>query len=194
MPKVFKVYRLLTAKDKLNILYGTYGSLTQFREKLYGVREVARQTGCCVSTVFSALRRFDASQHDVKAFLKKQHRPGAPRKLVGSKAIERKLLDPVTLTKWAHLTIRQRAVKILKQFKVSITPERLRFFYRRSKLRYRQTALKYYPHGRNLVQLEQERMEFALMLSNAIADQRQIIYMDETTFNQEQMQSRAWYF
>ena len=81
--------------------------------------------------------------------------------MIGSEAIERQLLDPATLTKWAHLTIAQRAVKVLRQFKVRITPERLRFFYRRNKLRYRQTALKYYPHGRSLPQLELERMEFA---------------------------------
>ena len=108
-----------------------------------------------------ALRRFEDYQQDVKAFLKVRHSPGRPLKVIGSDAIERKLLDPITLTKWAHLTILERTVKILRQFKIKITPERLRFFYRRNKLRYRQTALKYYPHGRNLEQLEAERMEFA---------------------------------
>ena len=107
------------------------------------------------------MRRFEGYDHNVSEFIKIRRSPGRKIKVIGSEAIERKLLDPSTLTKWAHLTIAQRSVKILRQFKIKVTPERLRFFYRRNKLRYRQTALKYYPHGRNLEQLEAERMEFA---------------------------------
>ena len=178
MTKVFSVRRLLSKKDKLNLLYCTYGSLTNFRVKRYGSAEVARQTKLLQSTVHKAVKRFESYQHNVKEFIKIRPSPGRKIKVIGSAVIEQKLLDPVLLTKWAHLTLEQRVVKIIRQFKVKITSKKLRLFYRRNKLRYRQTALKYFPHNRNLVQLEQERMEFALMLSNNIANQRQIIYME----------------
>jgi hypothetical protein len=42
MTKVFRVTRKLTVKDKLNILYCTYGSFTNFKVKQYGSAEVAR--------------------------------------------------------------------------------------------------------------------------------------------------------
>jgi hypothetical protein len=61
---------------------------------------------------------------------------------------------------------------------VKVTRDKLRKFYRRNKLRYRQTALKYFPHNRNLPQLEAERMEFAMKLSAQIANGRHIIYME----------------
>lgn len=168
----------MTVKDKLNMLYCTYGSLTNFRVKQYGSAEVARQTKLLQSTVFKALKRFESYHHNISEFIKYRPSSGRKIKVIGSEVIERKLLDSVLLTKWAHLTIEQRTVKILRQFKVRVTTKALRLFYRRNKLRYRQTALKYFPHNRNPQQLEQERMEFALMLSDRIANGRQIIYFE----------------
>ena len=42
MKKVFQTRRQMSVKDKLNILYCTYGSLTNFRVKRYGSYDVAR--------------------------------------------------------------------------------------------------------------------------------------------------------
>ena len=72
---------------------------------------------------------------------------------------------------------------IWKKFKVKVSANKIRLFYRRNDMRYKQTALKYYPHGRHLAQLENERMEFAALLTDYIVEDKSIIYMDETTFN-----------
>ena len=45
--------------------------------------------------------------------------------------------------------------------------------------------MKYYPHGRSLAQLDQERMEFALLIADYIIEDKPVIYMDESSFNSE---------
>ena len=82
---------------------------------------------------------------------------------------------------------------ILKKHKVKISAHKLSLFYKRNNMRYRQTAMKPYPHHRTPEQLEQERMEWALMITDYIADNYPIIYMDESAFNIEMRQSRAWH-
>jgi hypothetical protein len=51
------------------------------------------------------VKRFEGYQHDVKEFIKVRRSSGRKIKLIGSEDLERKLLDPELLTKWAHLTI-----------------------------------------------------------------------------------------
>ena len=55
--------------------------------------------------VHLALKRFNAGNCNVEEFLKPQRRPGPAIKVIGSKAIEKRLMDPDLLAKWAHLTI-----------------------------------------------------------------------------------------
>ena len=42
MTKLFQTKRRLSAKDKLNIIFCTYGSLTDFRLKQHGPTNVAK--------------------------------------------------------------------------------------------------------------------------------------------------------
>ena len=43
MVKLFKTKRVLTKKEKFNVLFCTYGSLTEFNRKKVGPSAVARQ-------------------------------------------------------------------------------------------------------------------------------------------------------
>jgi hypothetical protein len=51
------------------------------------------------------VKRFESYQHNIKEFIKIRPSPGRKIKVIGSAVIETKLLDPVLLTKWAHLTL-----------------------------------------------------------------------------------------
>jgi hypothetical protein len=130
---------------------------------------------------------------NVELFLKQGKTTGPKIKLIGSEAVEKQLLSPQLLSKWTHLTLQQRVELILKKYKVKISAHKLRLFYRRNNMRYRQTAMKPYPHHRSPEQLEQERMEWALMITDYIANDYPIIYMDESAFNIEMRQSRVWH-
>ena len=57
MTKLLKTRRTLKAKDKINIVWATYGSLTRFNIKVQGPSVVGRLLGFPRVTIFSFLKR-----------------------------------------------------------------------------------------------------------------------------------------
>ena len=57
MVKLVKTRRTLSKKDRLNIVWGLYGSLTNFRHQQYGASHVSRELGINVQTVNTCLKR-----------------------------------------------------------------------------------------------------------------------------------------
>ena len=59
----------------------------------------------------------------------RKYPPPRARK-IGSDDIERRLLSKQVLQRWAHLSMRERAHKVLQTYNVLVSPWKLRSFYR----------------------------------------------------------------
>ena len=79
MVKLFKTKRVLTKKEKLNVLFCTYGSLTKFDHKKVGASAVARQCNLLQPTVSKLIKRFEQEDCNVDKFVLEQRHPGKPR-------------------------------------------------------------------------------------------------------------------
>ncbi len=62
--------------------------------------------------------------------------------------------------------------------------ESLRKFYKRNGIRFNVARPELYPHNKDLNLLQQERVQYAMKLSDFILDKNvEVIYFDETSFH-----------
>ena len=87
MVKLFQTRRKITVKDKLNVIFCAYGSLTDFSIKKCGPAAIGRECGITPNTVCWMLMRFQMVNQDIERFLVRGHPPGKPIKLIGSTEI-----------------------------------------------------------------------------------------------------------
>jgi hypothetical protein len=119
---------------------------------------------------------------------------GKQRRVIGSEEIERRLLDPITMTRWCHLNLLQRCEKIQLDWGVDVKKERLRRFYKQNGVSFKPTKVRLYPHGWDPEELEQLRFRYAEELCEHIFDRETIVlYFDESAMNCWQTQKKAWY-
>ena len=192
--KLFKTYRRLTTKERLNLIYIMYKSLTDFKQRRERPSVAAKELGLTRQTVHSALTNFETYGKNIKRFLIKPKPKGRPIALIGSHEIERKLLSARCLKNWAHLSIAQRCEKIWEKHRVEVKRHKLTLFYKRNGVRCTTSYNKYFPHGHNLLRLKYRRMEYAQDLAEGIVNNQPIIYVDETTFRTDMVQKKSWYF
>ena len=155
---------------------------------------MARQVKIAQPTVTMVLKRFAKYGYDVDRLMRGEKATGRPIKPIGSKAIEQELLSQSCLEDWTHLNLHKRCERIWKVHKVRVKRDKLRLFYLRHGITCKATSTKYYPHNKNLVQLQEERVAFARQLVDWIREDKPIVYFDESSFNANMIQKRAWYF
>ena len=185
MVKLFRTKRHLSSKDKLNAVYATFGSLSDFSHRLkVSYVEIGKELGMPSSTVFRLVQRLQEKYHsNIETFIAGAKSSGRPLKRIGSPETERYLLSEACLREWMHLTLPQRSVKIKQLYGVDISKYTLRNFYLRNGVKQTPAYAKLYPNNKNPVRLENERIEFAMRMSDWIVEGRPVIYFDETTFN-----------
>ena len=127
--------RNLELKAKKNIALMRFGSLDNFDRVYHSMKEIAKHLNINYQTVASFLHR--VRDHGPRAIGDCWHKP-KPRP-IGNADVEALLLSDVLLTKWAALTMRERALKVKSRFNVDVDHHRLRAFYRRNQIRYRKT-------------------------------------------------------
>ena len=88
MVKFLLSRRMLTAKEKLNILFGVYGSITDFSVQQNGYWRVARHLDIKPTTVQSVLTSLKKHNYDVKRLVGKRLRPDKRRQFIGSADLE----------------------------------------------------------------------------------------------------------
>ena len=79
MVKLFRTRRIITARDKLNVIFSSYGSLSDFSQKKCGPCAVARECNISPSTVCWILDRFHMVKQDLDRFVIRGHPPGKSR-------------------------------------------------------------------------------------------------------------------
>ena len=81
----------MNAKEKLNLIYGMYGSLSNFSRKKLTYTNLGKLMNKNRMTMFKAVKRFEQLGHNIELFISKTVKP-PNRKIIGSPEIEKKLI------------------------------------------------------------------------------------------------------
>ena len=127
--KLFNTYRMLTKKEKLNIIFESYGSLTDFTHKQCGYCVVAKKLGIKPTSVQQVLVRLKQYMFDVSRLVNKRRRPDRKRQVIGSEEFEKYLISKECLTLHAPMSLLQRAAWLEKQHGILVSVERIARMY-----------------------------------------------------------------
>ena len=107
MVKLFRTKRHLSSKDKLNAVYATFGSLSDFSHRLkVSYVEIGKELGMPSSTVFRLVQRLKGKYHsNIDYFIAGTKSIGRPLKRIDSPETEQYLLSEACLREWMHLTL-----------------------------------------------------------------------------------------
>ena len=170
MVKLLKSRRILSVKEKLNILLCVYGSLTDFSVQQNGYWRVGRRLDIKPTTVQSVMTTLKKYNYDVERLVGKRRRPDKKRKLVGSQELEQYLVSKECLTKHAHFTLRQRAALIEKDYEVLVTPKRLTHMYKAHEVKYKFTKKTFSSARHPPDVLQEKRKAYAARLQAILDD------------------------
>jgi len=166
-------------KEKLNVLFCAFGSITDFSVQQNGYVKVAKQLDIKPTTVEMLLVRLKKYGYDVQRLVGKRRRPDRVRKLIGSAELEKQLVSKECLTKHAHLSLPQRAALFEQEYGVQVSADRIKYMYKVHGVKYKFTkrTLSSAKHPPEL--LEEMRRAFAVRLQTMINDNVPILYFDE---------------
>jgi hypothetical protein len=107
MVKLFRIKRHLSSKDKLNAIYATFGSLSDFSHRLkVSYAEIGKELGMPSSTVFRLVQRLKEKYNsNIDNFIAGTKTLGRPLKRIDSPETEQYLLSEACLREWMHLTL-----------------------------------------------------------------------------------------
>ena len=95
----------------------------------------------------------------------------------------------------SHLSLRERAVIIKERFELDTFDwSTLRAYYLRNRISFRKPNYKYIQRYQKEVEIKQQQLAFVEELSAVIKDEqhKEIVYLDETTFNMWQRSTKCW--
>ena len=93
MVKLFRSHRRLTPKEKLNAIFSTYNSLTDFSQKRLGVMAVSREVKIPWTAVQQLLVRLKQRDFDVERIIGRPKRPDKKPLIIGSAELEKHLVS-----------------------------------------------------------------------------------------------------
>ena len=166
-------------KEKLNVLFCAFGSITDFSVQQNGYVRVARQLDIKPTTVETLLFRLKKYEYDVQRLVGKRRRPDRVRKLIGSAELEKQLVSKECLTKHAHLSLPQRSALFEQEHGVQVSAKRIAHMYKVHGVKYKFTkrTLSSAKHPPDV--LEEMRRAFAVRLQTMVSDNIPILYCDE---------------
>ena len=131
----------------------------RFRENCYGVEvdksvprmsfnNICLQTGVLPGTARKMVSRFLANGNLIKSKSNYKRRGNLPKL---SDHLVTKLMSKRLLKSWSHLTLVQRVAEIERKFKVSISKDTLRNYYKANDVSYRTIGFSWYHRNRDLL-------------------------------------------
>ena len=136
MVKLISSRKTLTKKDRVNIIWATYGSLTNFKHAQYGCAQVGKMLGLTKQVVWNTLNTFKLNNYDIEKAMV-VHPSKRKRKLIRDAELEQYLTSEECLKKWAHLSIVKRLEVIRRKWKLIVTAYQLRRLYTINKIKWR---------------------------------------------------------
>ena len=107
MVKLFRTKRHLSSKEKLNAVYATFGSLSDFSHRLkVSYVKIGKELGMPSSTVFRLIQRLkEKYDSNIDHFIAGSSSSGRPLKRIDSPETEKYLVSEACLRDWMHLTL-----------------------------------------------------------------------------------------
>ena len=107
MVKLFRAKRSLSSREKLNAVFATFGSLSNFSLKTKAsFAVIGREIGMKSSTLSELIYRLKGKYScNLEHFIAGAKRTGRPRRVIGSDEIEKYLISSECLHDWMHLTL-----------------------------------------------------------------------------------------
>ena len=99
--------------------------------------------------------------------------------------------DRAVLKQWAHLSLRERVIKIHEKFQTKITQQCLGFWYRRNGIRWRRPNYKMLGALKRATLLK-EQAEWSWQLTTYMQRGFEIIYIDETSSHLWDQKGKVW--
>ena len=106
--------------------------------------------------------------------------------------LKRDLLKSELLQKWACFTIRERILIIRRVYSFYMSPQTLTRFYWAHGVKYRAAKTVFKQALEMRKDLDIDRSLFVDIISTIIVKNQPLIYVDETTFNSQIMQTKSW--
>ena len=142
-----------------------FGSRSDFSHPVIGTTKLGKLLHISPNTITSVLHSFRRHGGELATFRKKQ-RP-KPR-LVRLEGIRTALLSRAVLTRWAGLTLQQRASEVQRRYGIKCSKNGLREFYLLNGVRFRNVQMVYRTTLTNRIALTRHRRQFAETLGSHI--------------------------
>ena len=167
-----------------------FGSLTDASKAWKTPAEVCRITGVKRQTQNFIIKRWLQRGQRVVS-----HAKNAGRKKVLSEEQQRYLVNPKTLQAMRHLSLVQRAEELRQQWRLpTLGKETLRRYYLRLGVHFKKPPHFYDTKTMQAAFILKHQQEFSRNLTSILmAQQREVIYVDETTFNLWMTPSKVWF-
>jgi transposase len=149
---------------------------------------VAKYLSLAAGTVAGVLRRYKANGNRV---LLRRNRCGRKPKASTLEALKY-LESDKCLQEWASLTLRERADVLQSELGITVSKERIAYWYGKLNIRYTKPQKTYWYTEKRMREIRQQREEFCIQLAEIITTGKPIVYFDETSFNFHMRNSRCW--
>ncbi len=182
-------FNLSESQQRL-VIFLRFQSLTSNEETWHSSAEVYKATGVKRQTQHSIIKRW--LQRDLKVV---SHSKNSGRKQLLTKEQQAYLANPKTLQDMRHLSLAQRAHNLKRFWDLrSFGTETLRKYYLRLGVRFKKPPLYYDTKNLNAGFILNQQQEFSRNLTSILMEQeKEVIYIDETTFNLWQTPGRVWF-
>ena len=181
----------LQRKMVLNLVARRYGSLHDFSRVVARWCDISRATGLHVDTIRKAIGLFHKKGDRYVASNGSTCAVGRPRTVTAE--FEARITTREKLYEMRFLSLARRVELIRREYGVSLGVDLLSAIYKRNGVRYLQAKKKKRTTPAHEARLEQERIVFARKLDGLQRNcGRDLIYMDQTTFQIWPKPSKTW--
>ena len=164
---------------------GVVGELAQVRETY---KQISLRVGRPLSTVAAIIRRFEKNEYILDPGRPRRERPNA-RKLTTAQM--EALTTPTILREQAHLNLAQRCVLIERQLRINICTSTLRNAYKQMGVGFLKVHRGWYA-AQSEMEMRRLRVLFCRRMEAHLAQNREIIYIDETSTNCWAARGKIW--
>ena len=147
-------------------------------------------------------RRLRIGESTVRRFLNKFIQVGCSFERLGHKergkfkmfpeTVRRQLLDDGVLEAWMPFSLKERIQLIERLFHITTSPKTLGQFYREHHVQYKTTKQCYRRAIDDREELEEERLQYSVLLGNVLTQGRAVIYIDQSSFHNQAITPRSW--
>ena len=186
-PPHFKTRTTYSNQTKAFVVYLRFGSLTAEGPPQHSMAQIRDITGVKLVSCYSIIRDWRR-----KGFVISNGKLGVCRRRKVTVELEQQLINPKMLTEMAPHSLESRVLLIEQRFGVKISAHHLWEVYRRNKVRFVKPQYSYFRKEAKKDDLNEEQQRVSMEMAQLMARGKHLIYVDESSFHQWLVPSRAW--